>query len=88
MKKKLKIPKFKNEVQERIFWARVDLSDYYEKSDFVRAVLPNLKPTSHAISLRIPDHLFVRVKEHANELNIPYQSLIKKYIAQGVTKES
>lgn len=88
MKKIMKAPKFKSEAQERAFWAKVDLSDYYKKGDFEPVVFPNLKPTSHAISLRIPDHLFVRVKEQANELHIPYQSLIKKYIAQGVTNES
>ena len=88
MKKKIKVPKFKSEAQERIFWAKLDLSDYFEKDDFERAVFPNLKPTSRSISLRLPEYLVVRVKEHANEINIPYQSLIKKYIAQGVAKES
>ena len=88
MKKKLEVPKFKNEAQERVFWAKVNIADYFESADFESAVFPKLKPSSRPISLRIPDYLFVRIKEHANELNVPYQSLIKKYIAQGVLKET
>lgn len=88
MKKQLNIPKFRSEAQERAFWAKVDLSRFFDSTDFERASFPNLKPSSHAISLRIPDYLLVRIKEHANELNVPYQSLIKRYIAQGVLKES
>lgn len=82
------MPKFRSEAQERAFWAKVDLSRHFKVSDFERAVFPNLKPTSRAISLRIPEYLLTRVKEHANELDVPYQSLIKKYIAQGVVGES
>lgn len=87
MKKKLNVPKFKNEAQERAFWTKVDLSRYFDAHDFESVAFPNLKPASHAISLRLPSHLFIRVKEHANELRVPYQALIKKYIAQGVAKE-
>lgn len=83
MKKKLKIPKFRNEDQERKFWAKVDLSEYFEPSDFKRVSFPNLKPTTHPISIRIPEYLLNRVKEKANEINIPYQSLIKEYIKKG-----
>lgn len=84
MKKKLKIPKFKNEDEEREFWWSIDLSEYFEPEDFVPVSFPNLKPTTHPISIRIPDYLLMRVKEKANELDIPYQSLIKQYIHKGV----
>lgn len=84
MKKQLKIPKFKNENEEADFWANIDLSHYLEPSDFEHVSFPNLKPTTHSISIRIPDYLLNRVKERANELNIPYQSLIKQYIQKGV----
>ena len=84
MKKKLVLPKFKNEDEERDFWAKIDLSEYYEPSDVVPVSFPNLKPTSHPISIRVPDYLLNRVKEKANAINIPYQSLIKKYIEDGV----
>ncbi len=84
MKKPLKIPKFKNEDEEREFWWKLDLSEYFEPGDFERVSFPNLKPTSHPVSIRIPEYLLNRLKEKANELNIPYQSLIKQYIQKGV----
>jgi predicted DNA binding CopG/RHH family protein len=87
MKKALKIPKFKNENEERKFWSKIELSDYFKAADFESAIFPNLKPTSRSISLRIPEYLLARIKEEANELNVPYQSLIKKYIAQGVLRK-
>ena len=77
MKKPLKIPKFKNEDEEREFWSSVNLADYFEFSDAQKVSFPNLKPTSQAISIRIPKYLLIRIKEKANKLNIPYQSLIK-----------
>jgi predicted DNA binding CopG/RHH family protein len=83
MKKPLKLPKFKNEDEERDFWAKLDLSEYYEPSDMERISFPNLKPTSRSISIRIPEYLLNRVKEKANEINVPYQSLIKDYIKKG-----
>lgn len=84
MKKGLKIPEFKNEDEEREFWWNIDLSEYFEPEDFERVSFPNLKPTTQPISIRIPNYLLNRVKEKANELNIPYQSLIKQYIQKGV----
>jgi predicted DNA binding CopG/RHH family protein len=83
MKKKLKIPKFKNEDQERMFWAKINLSKHFEASDFENVSFPNLKPTSRPISIRIPEYLLIRIKEKANEINVPYQSLIKEYIRKG-----
>lgn len=84
MKKHLNIPKFKNEDEEADFWSKLDLSEYLEPSDFERISFPNLKPTTTPISIRIPKYLLNRVKERANELVIPYQSLIKQYIQKGV----
>lgn len=84
MKKPLKIPKFRNEDEEREFWWSLDLSEYFEPSDFERVSFPNLKPTTKPISIRIPEYLLNRLKEKANEINIPYQSLIKEYIKKGV----
>ncbi|KKQ28013.1 MAG: hypothetical protein US45_C0055G0005 [Candidatus Nomurabacteria bacterium GW2011_GWA1_37_20] len=57
MKKKIKIPKFKNEDEERDFWLKLDLSKHFERSDFERVFFPNLKPSSRPISLRLPLHL-------------------------------
>ena len=85
MKKPLKLPKFKNEDEEREFWWKLDLSEHFEQSDFKRGVtFPNLKPTTIPISIRLPKYLLNMVKEKANELTVPYQSLIKQYIQKGV----
>lgn len=84
MKKKLVLPKFKNEDEEREFWVKLDLSEYYEPSDMVPVSFPNLKPTSRSISIRLPVYLLNRIKEQANEINIPYQSLIKTYLKKAV----
>ncbi|MEK7497743.1 MAG: BrnA antitoxin family protein [Patescibacteria group bacterium] len=83
MKKKLVLPKFKNEDEERDFWVKLDLSEYFEPKDFVPASFPNLKPTTRPISLRMPEYIIDRVKEQANAINIPYQSLMKQYIEKG-----
>ena len=86
MKKPLKIPKFKNEDQERKFWSKIDLSDYLEPNDLVDVSFPNLKPSTRSISLRLPEYVIARTKEKANALDIPYQTLMKQYIAQGALK--
>lgn len=84
MKKPLKIPKFKNEDEERDFWSKIDLSEYFEPSDFIPVSFPNLKPTTRSISIRLPEYLIDRIKEQANEINVPYQSLIKGYLKKAV----
>ncbi len=87
MKKKLNLPKFQNEAEEREFWAKIDLNDYVDESDFTDALFPNLKPSSRSISVRMPEHILARVKEKANELNIPYQTLIKQFVARGLLQK-
>ena len=84
MKKPIKLPKFKNEDKEREFWSKVDLSDHFEASDFEKVSFPNLKSTTKPISIRLPEHLLNRLKEKANEIDVPYQSLIKTYIRKGL----
>jgi predicted DNA binding CopG/RHH family protein len=84
MKKELKLKKFKSEDQERKFWSKVDLSKHFAPTDFEVVSLPNLKPTSRAISLRLPEFVINRAKEQANEINVPYQSLLKRYIMEGI----
>lgn len=88
MKKRLKIPSFKNENEEREFWHRIDLSDYYERADFVPITFPNLQPTfSKPISIRIDENLLAEVKRQAKKLKMPYQTLMKRYIAEGVLRK-
>ena len=83
-KPKLRVRKFKNEDQEREFWSRVDLSKHFRPKDFKPVSFPNLKPTSTSISLRIPNYILFRLKERANALNVPYQTLMKQYISKGI----
>jgi predicted DNA binding CopG/RHH family protein len=85
MKKPLNVPKFNNEAEEADWWASIDLSEYVEPSDMKRVSFPNLKPTSTPISVRIPNYMINRLKEKANAINVPYQSLIKQYIEKGLS---
>lgn len=85
MKKKLKVPKFKSEDAEREFWSNVDLADYFQAKDFAPVSFPNLKPSSRPISIRLPEPMLMRLKEQANEMHVPYQALIKQYIAKGLS---
>ena len=86
MKKQKKIPVFKSEDQERQFWAKHDITDYVDFSNARPVVLPNLKPSTESISLRVPKHLLERIKMLANRADIPYQSLIKDLLAEEVAK--
>lgn len=84
MAKRLKkIPKFRSEDAERAFWDAHSSVDYIDWSKAERGVFPNLKPSSRPISIRLPDHLIDEVKMKANKFNIPYQTLMKQYIARG-----
>lgn len=85
MKKKLPVPKFKTEAAERAYWKKVNLDQHFTPSDFESVSFPNLKPTSRSVSIRIPEYMISRVKEQANAIDIPYQTLIKQYIAAGLT---
>ena len=87
IKKPLRVPEFKNEAKEREFWSKVDLSRYFEKGDFESVSFPNLKPSSQSIAIRIPSYMLWRLKERANELDVPYQSLIKEYISRELVKK-
>lgn len=86
--KKLKsIPTFKSEDEEREFWATHDSTEYIDWSKAEEAVFPNLKPTTKSISLRLPEYLLARIKEMANAKDVPYQSLMKIFLAERVEKE-
>ena len=83
MSKKLKsIPKFRNEAEERRFWETHDSTDYVDWSKAVRMRFPNLKPSTTSISLRLPVALLDRIKIAANKRDVPYQSLIKTWLAE------
>jgi predicted DNA binding CopG/RHH family protein len=83
MKKPSKtIPKFKNEKDERAFWEKNDASDYFDLSKAVRVTLPNLKPTTASISLRLSQSFLEGIKLQANKIDVPYQSLMKIWLAE------
>jgi predicted DNA binding CopG/RHH family protein len=87
-KKKLKdIPKFKSEDKERDFWAKTDSSEYFDWDTPVKLDLSKLKPTTESISLRLPAYLLMRIKEIANSRDVPYQSLMKIFLAERVERE-
>lgn len=88
MKKLKPIPKFRNEDKEREFWATHDSTEYIDWSKAVKnPVFPNLKPSTQAISLRLPKYLLERIKQLANARDVPYQSLMKIFLAERVKKE-
>src|SRR3981189_3342361 len=83
MPKKLKqVPKFATESQERAFWESHDTADYFDLSNAVPVRFPNLKPSTTAISLRLPVSLLEQIKIAANKRDVPYQSLIKMWLAE------
>ncbi len=83
MKKQLKaIPEFANEEDERKFWEQNDSSDYIDWNEARPVVMPNLKPTTKTISLRLPQHLLDSIKAAANARDVPYQSLIKVWLQE------
>jgi predicted DNA binding CopG/RHH family protein len=75
-------PKFRSEAEERRFWDTHDSVDYIDWSKAERVRLPNLKPSTISISLRLPVTLLERIKIAANKRDVPYQSLIKIWLAE------
>ena len=87
-KKRLKpIPRFHTEAEERDFWATHDTTDYIDWSKAKPAVFPNLRPSTETISLRLPAPLLADLKTLANERDVPYQSLLKVFLADQVRQE-
>jgi predicted DNA binding CopG/RHH family protein len=85
MKKKLKpVPRFHSEAEERAFWESHDTADYFDLSKAERVRFPNLKLSTQSISLRLPLGLLERIKIAANKRDVPYQSLIKVWLAEKV----
>jgi predicted DNA binding CopG/RHH family protein len=88
MKKiKRKIPNFKNEDEEREFWATHSPLDYFSSKRFKRGSFPNLKPSLKSISIRLPEDLLVELKTLANKRDVPYQSLAKLFLARQIVLE-
>ena len=81
------IPNFKNEDEEREFWAAHDVTDYFDMEKAEMAIFPNLKPSTKRISIRLPENLIFRLKQIANKKDVPYQSLMKIFLAEKVKEE-
>ena len=84
---KSKIPAFKNEDEERDFWATNSPLDYFDFSQAKRASFPNLKPSLKSISIRLPEDMVDELKVLANKRDVPYQSLAKLYLSWGIRSE-
>lgn len=89
MKKKLVLPKFKSEDEERDFWSSIDLSEYFDASDFVKVEFPEIQLTeTKPVSIRFPIFMIDVVRRKAAQMGVSYSSLIKqavyeKYIANS-----
>lgn len=87
--KKIKpMPRFKNEDEERDFWATHDLTDYIDQFEEVEMDLSQLRPSTRPITIRLPEALLDTLKRLANKRDVPYQSLMKIFLAQKVNEES
>ena len=88
MPKKLKdIPIFKNDDEERKFWAKQDSTDFIDWEKGEVSVLPNVKPTTRMISLRISESMLNQIRLIANQRDVPYQSLIKMFLKDRIKEE-
>ena len=84
---KKRIPKFKNEDKEREFWAIHDSTDYIDWNKGKKVVLSKLKPSIKTISLRLPESMLEELKLLANKRDVPYQSLLKIFLAERIEEE-
>jgi len=84
---KKKIPKFKTETEERLFWQKHDSSEYVNWSDAENVVMPKLKPSTKSISIRLPESMIEELKVLANKRDVPYQSLLKMFISERIDSE-
>lgn len=82
-----KLPKFRSEDEERSFWADADSADYVDWSRGRRVSFPKLKPSVRTISLRLPEIMLEELKLLANRMDVPYQSLMKMYLAERIRRE-
>ncbi len=86
-KTRKKIPLFKNEEQEREFWANNSPLDFMDVNSVEPGVFPNLKPTMKSISIRLPEHMLEQLKILAHKKDIPYQSLVKLFLGREILME-
>ena len=84
---KKKVPKFKNKDEERAFWTTYDSTEFIDWRKAKSTLLPKLKPSVKTISLRLPEAMLEELKLLANKRDVPYQSLVKIFLAERIEKE-
>ena len=84
---KKRVPEFRSEDQEREFWATQDSTEYIDWSQAKRRRLADLKPSLRTISLRLPVSMIKDLKVLANKRDVPYQSLLKVFLAERLAQE-
>ena len=82
-----KIPEFKHEDDERKFWATADSTQYVHWPAAKPRRLVQLKPSLKTISLRLPVSMIEDLKVLANSRDVPYQSLLKVFLAERLATE-
>jgi predicted DNA binding CopG/RHH family protein len=81
------VPEFKNEDEERQFWAEQDSTGYMDWSQAQRAIFSNLKPSTRTISSQLPESMLNELKQLANKQDVPYQSLVKMILRERIDRE-
>ena len=84
---KKKVPSFTSEDEERAFWAKSDSTEFIDWSESKAVILPNLKPSTKKISLRLPEIMIEELKVLAHKRDIPYQSLLKIFLSEKIDQE-
>ncbi len=84
---KKRIPEFRSEDREREFWAAQDSTEYVDWSQAKPRKIATLKPTLRTISLRLPVSMIEDLKVLANKRDVPYQSLLKVFLAERLEQE-
>lgn len=84
---KKKIPTFASEEEEREFWSHHDATDFIDFSEAQPTLMPNLRPTLKTVSIRLPESLLESIRVLAHKRDVPYRSLIKMLLAEGVERE-
>jgi predicted DNA binding CopG/RHH family protein len=87
MSEKKPIPRFQSEEEEQEFWDERDSTDYVNWNDARPVVLANLRPSTKTVSLRLQEHMLEELKLLANKWDVPYQSLVKVFLAERVQAE-
>ena len=85
--KKKPMPEFRSEEEERQFWACHDSTEFIDWSTAEPRKFPNLKPSLRTISLRLPVSMIEDLKILANKRDVPYQSLLKVFLAERLERE-